>query len=486
MNGILLTLPIFLPLVVGLISYFIPFHTDASRRWFYGVLICATSALAWLTVLTNDGTDFTLLRFTETLVITLRVDGASRLFAALSATLWPFTMVYAWDYMRHEKHLDMFWAFFTAAFGITLGIAFSGNMMTMYLFYELLTLSTIPLVMQAATKQAIRAGVKYAAYSMTGAALAFIGLVFLISNDAQSFVLGGHMSAFSGDLQLLLTIFVLSFVGFGTKAAIFPMHAWLPSAAVAPTPVTALLHAVAVVKSGAFACIRLVYYTFGTEVLQGTWAQHTVMVLTLITILYASCMSIKQRHFKRRLAYSTVSNLSYILFAITLMTAQSLLAAWLHLLFHSVIKILAFFAAGSVLHYAHREYVGDLEGLGRLMPVTFGCFTVSACALTGVPPFNGFVSKWYIGLAAMESGSLLQLLGFGVLLISALLTAIYMFQIVLHGWFPRTDHPLPAPDSAHEANWKMTAPMAVLAAGCIVLGIAPQWLIDIIGKVVGV
>ncbi len=486
MNGILLTLPIFVPLVVGLASYFIPFRTESSRRWFYGVLICTTSVLAWLTVLTNNGEALTLLRFTETLDITLRVDGASRLFAALSATLWPFTMVYAWDYMRHEKHLDMFWAFFTAAFGITLGIAFSGNMMTMYLFYELLTLSTIPLVMQAATKQAIRAGVKYAAYSMTGAALAFIGLVFLIRNDAQDFVLGGHLVSYGGSAQLLLTIFVLSFVGFGTKAAIFPMHAWLPSAAVAPTPVTALLHAVAVVKSGAFACIRLVYYTFGTQVLLGTWAQHTVMVLTLITILYASCMSIKQRHFKRRLAYSTVSNLSYILFAITLMTAQSLLAAWLHLLFHSVIKILAFFAAGAVLHYAHREYVGDLEGLGRLMPVTFACFTVSACALTGVPPFNGFLSKWYIGLAAMESGSLLHLLGFGVLLISALLTAIYMFQIVLHGWFPRTDHPLPAPDSAHEAGWKMTVPMAVLSAGCIVLGLAPQWLIDIIGKVVGV
>jgi multicomponent Na+:H+ antiporter subunit D len=485
MNKILLTLPIFLPLVVGLASYFIRFKTETARRWFYGLLICGTSALVWVAVLTNNGDSLTLLRFTDTLDITLRMDGASRLFAALSATLWPFTMVYAWDYMHHEKHLDMFWAFFTAAFGITLGIAFSANLMTMYLFYELLTLSTIPLVMQAATRQAIRAGVKYAAFSMTGAALAFIGLVFLIRNDAQDFVLGGHLASYGGSMTLLLTVFVLSFVGFGTKAAIFPMHSWLPSAAVAPTPVTALLHAVAVVKSGAFACIRLVYYTFGTKLLQGSWAQKAVLALALLTILFASCMSLKQRHFKRRLAYSTISNLSYILFAVALMTTQALLAAWLHLLFHSVIKILAFFAAGAILHYAKREYIHHLEGLGPMMPVTFACFTVSACALTGVPPFNGFVSKWHIGLAAMECG-IWGILGFGVLLISALLTAIYMFQIVLHGFFPSKDHPLPEPGSVREANWKMTVPMAVLAIGCIVLGIAPHWLIDIIGKVVGV
>ena len=485
MNKILLTLPVFLPLVVGLASYFIRFKHETARRWFYGLLICGTSALVWVAVLSNNGEALTLLRFTDTLDITLRMDGASRLFAALSATLWPFTMVYAWDYMHHEKHLDMFWAFFTAAFGITLGIAFSANLMTMYLFYELLTLSTIPLVMQAATKLAIRAGVKYAAFSMTGAALAFIGLVFLIRNDAQDFVLGGHLASYGGSMTLLLTVFVLSFVGFGTKAAIFPMHSWLPSAAVAPTPVTALLHAVAVVKSGAFACIRLVYYTFGTELLQGSWAQKAVLALALLTILFASCMSLKQRHFKRRLAYSTISNLSYILFAVALMTTQALLAAWLHLLFHSVIKILAFFAAGAILHYAKREYIHHLEGLGPMMPVTFACFTVSACALTGVPPFNGFVSKWHIGLAAMDCG-IWGILGFAVLLISALLTAIYMFQIVLHGFFPSKDHPLPEPGSVREANWKMTVPMAVLAIGCIVLGIAPHWLIDIIGKVVGI
>ena len=484
MNGIYLCLPVFLPIAAGFAGYFIHFKRESVRRTYYGVLICLTTLLAWLAILNCDGSSFTLLQFTDKLTVTLRMDGAAKIFAGLSATLWPFTMVYAYDYMKHEGHLGMFWAFFTASFGVTLGIAFAANMMTMYLFYELLTLATLPLVMQPMTKKAIKAGVRYAAYSMTGAALAFIGLVFLITQGAQDFTPGGHLASYEGSMSLLFSIFVLAFVGFGVKAAIWPLHAWLPAAAVAPTPVTALLHAVAVVKAGAFACIRLTYYAFGTDILRGSWAQYTVMVLTLITILYGSCMSVKQRHFKRRLAYSTVSNLSYILFAASIMSPEGLVAAFLHLIFHSVVKIMAFFTAGSVLHYAHREYVDELEGLGKYMPVTFGCFTVAACALTGIPPFNGFVSKWYIALAAVHSYDTLSIIGFGVLLVSALLTAIYMFQVAVKAWFPhRGALPIPA-GTAKESGLLMTVPMVILAAACLLLGLFPQWLLDIIREAV--
>ena len=412
------------------------------------------------------------------------MDGAAKLFAGLSASLWPFTMVYAWDYMKHEGHKPMFWAFFTASFGVTLGIAFAANMMTMYLFYELLTLATIPLVMHAMTRQAIHAGVKYAAYSIAGAALAFIGMVFLIVNDAQEFVPGGHLAEYTGSMELLLSVFVLAFVGCGVKAAIWPMHSWLISAAVAPTPVTALLHAVAVVKAGAFACIRLTYYAFGTDVLRGTWGQYTVMALAMITLVFGSAMALKQRHFKRRLAYSTVSNLSYILFAAAVMTPAGELAAFLHLIVHSVVKIMAFFCAGSVLHYAHREYVSELEGLGKRMPLTFACFTAAACALTGIPPFNGFVSKWYIGLAAVGEGSTASYLGFIAILISALLTAIYMFQVVVKAWFPTDGTVLPTKESAHEAGPFMIVPMLILAALCLLMGLFPDILLNAIREAV--
>lgn len=484
MNGILLLLPVFLPLVLGLLSYFLPIRSESCRRLVYGVLILGTTALAWAAILLCDDGTFTLLHFSHRLTIAFRMDGAARLFAGLSATLWPFTMLYGFDYMRREKHLHMFWAFFTASFGVTLGIAFSANMMTMYLFYELLTLATLPLVMQPMTKAAKRAGIKYLVYSISGAALAFIGLVFLAIHDAVDFTLGGHLAGYDGDMSMLLAVFALSFVGFGVKAAIWPLHGWLPSAAVAPTPVTALLHAVAVVKAGAFACIRLIYYAFGTEILVGTWAQQAVMTLTLITILFASCMSVKQRHFKRRLAYSTVSNLSYILFAATIMTLPALTAAFLHLIVHSVVKILAFFTAGAVLHYSHREYVHQLEGLGKRMPVTFVCYTVAACALTGVPPFNGFVSKWYMALAAVDTYQPLPIIGFGVLLVSALLTAIYMFQIAVRAWFPRHSAPAIPEGSVHEAGWQMLVPMVVLAAACLLMGLMPQGLLDLIREAV--
>lgn len=483
MNGMLLCLALFLPMAAGIASYVLPLG-DTARRRFCSAAIFATTIIAWLAIILCGNEEFLLLRFTDSLVFSLRMDGAAKLFVGLSATLWPFTTVYAWDYMKHEGHLPMFWAFFTASFGITLGIACAANMVTMYLFYELLTLATIPLVMHAMTKKAIAAGIKYALYSIAGAALAFVGLVFLIVNDANDFVMGGHFANYGGNMTVLLTVFSLAFVGCGVKAAIWPLHSWLPTAAVAPTPVTALLHAVAVVKAGAFACIRLVYYAFGTEVLRGTWGQYVVMALAVITLVFGSAMSLKQTHFKHRLAYSTVSNLSYILFACALMTPEGLVASWVHLIVHSVVKIMAFFCAGSVLHYAHREYVHELDGIGRRMPLTFIAFTVAACALTGVPPFNGFVSKWYIALASVGEGSIWATLGFVGLLISALLTAIYMFQVVIKAWFPAKDVPAIEAGSAHEAGPMMTVPILILAALCLLMGLFPQSLLDIIREAV--
>ena len=309
--------------------------------------------------------------------------------------------------------------------------------------------------------------------------------MFLAIHDAVDFTLGGHLAGYDGDLSMLLAVFALSFVGFGVKAAIWPLHGWLPSAAVAPHPVTALLHAVAVVKAGAFACIRLIYYSFGTEVLAGTWAQQLALLLPIITICIRLLYVPEAAAFQAAAGLSTVSNLSYILFAAALMTTQALAASFLHLIVHSVVKIMAFFTAGAVLHYAHREYVPQLEGLARYMPVTFACFTAAACAPDGHPPFNGFVSKWYIARAAVDIGGWLPLVGFAALLVSALLTAVYMFQVVLKAWFPGRTPPAIPEGSAHEAGWMMTVPTAVLAAACLVMGLFPQWLLDVIGKAVG-
>ncbi|MEG1743676.1 MAG: proton-conducting transporter membrane subunit, partial [Clostridia bacterium] len=290
--------------------------------------------------------------------------------------------------------LNVFYMFYTLTFGTTLGIAMSENLLTMYFFYELLTLVTLPLVIHPMTKKSSKAGRTYLYLSLAGSAFAFIGLVLLISNTGSAeFVLGGIMNGKADNLNIF--IYFLTFMGFGVKAVIFPVHIWLPQTTVAPTPVTALLHAVVVVKSGVFAIIRITYYNYGADYLRGTWAQTVCLIIVIFTILFGSVMSVKERHFKRRLAYSTISNLSYVLFGALLMTTAGFAAALLHMLFHAIIKICAFFCTGNVKYMTEREYCFQLDGLGKKMPLTFAAFTISAFALTGVPLFCGFVSKWY-------------------------------------------------------------------------------------------
>lgn len=481
MNELFLIIPVFLPIISGAILYFIPFKNQKQRNAYVISVLLASSVAVWLAAFLVPENTFTLLHFTDDLAFSLRLDGAGKIFSCLSATLWPITAVYAFDYMKHEEHHQMFYCFFVMAFGATMGIAMAENILTMYLFYEMLTLTTIPLVAHGMTKKHNRAARKYMFYSIGGAAFAFAGVVFLIVNGAESFTLGGNL-VYAYDKVLSEVIYLFAFLGFGVKAAIFPFHRWLPTASVAPTPVTALLHAVAVVKAGAFALIRLTYYAYGTEILQGSWVKYTVMALSIFTILYGSVNALRQKHFKRRLAYSTISNLSYICFAVTLMSPVGLIAAFCHLIFHSIIKIGAFFVAGSVLHYSNREYVPQLEGIGRKMPLTFGCFTVFALSLTGIPPFCGFFSKWYISIAALITENPLAIIGVVVLLISALLTAIYMISPIIKAFFPRKDIELNL-DGVKEAKFTMLIPMMICAALCIIIGLFVNVPVDIIMEV---
>ncbi len=484
MNELFLIIPVFLPIILGAILFFIPFKSQKQRNIYVLTALLASSVAVWLAAFLVPENSFTILQFTDDLSFSLKLDGAGKIFSCLSATLWPLTAIYAFDYMKHEEHHQMFYCFFIMAFGTTMGIAMAENILTMYLFYEMLTLTTIPLVAHGMTKKHNRAARKYMVYSIGGAAFAFSGVAFLILNGAGTFRLGGNIVTVENE-ALAQVIYLFAFMGFGVKSAIFPFHGWLPTASVAPTPVTALLHAVAVVKAGAFALIRLTYYAYGTSFLQGSWVQYTVMAFSIFTILYGSVSALKQKHFKRRLAFSTVSNLSYIGFATTLMTPAGLIAAFCHLIFHSVIKINAFFAAGSVLHNSEREYVPQLEGIGKKMPWTFGFFTISALALTGIPPFCGFFSKWYISTSALETNNVLATIGVVVLLISALLTAIYMLSPVVKAFFPRENAEINL-DGVKEAKPAMLIPMGICAGLCIVMGIFVKFPVEIIGEVLGI
>ena len=357
MSANIMMIAVLLPVLAGVLIPFIPFK---KRIWMMGYIefmVLLTSVLTLFMLLNPPQENFVLFRFTGNLSISFRLDGLGMVFAGILASLWPLATLYSVEYMKHEGHEKYFFMFYVMTYGVTLGIALAEDILTMYFFYEMLTLVTLPLIMHTLSREAILASRTYLYYSLGGAAFAFIGMIFVLTYGTTSvFVPGGVMDMASlGDkTNLLLIIYVLCFCGFSVKAAMWPFSSWLPKAGVAPTPVTALLHAVAVVKAGAFTIIRVTYYSFGTKLLKGTWAQTVVMVLVIITIVYGCSRALKETHIKRRLAWSTVSNLSYILFGVVLMTPLGLVGALSHMVFHAVMKICSFFCAVLRTHFKFR------------------------------------------------------------------------------------------------------------------------------------
>jgi multicomponent Na+:H+ antiporter subunit D len=481
-----LTLPILVPMLLGIGLLVIQPKDRKVRNTYIMATVIATAVLSGACIVLTylQGSDLLaciLVRFSESFSISLRIDGVSMVYGAIVSALWPLITIYALDYMSHEGHESRFFGFWLIAFGVVLGIAYSEDFLSLYLFYELLTLTTLPLVMHAMDEKARYAGRKYLIYSLSGAAFAFIGIVFLLNYGVGhlNFTYGGvlDMNRVAGNEQTLLVVFVGAFFGFGVKAAIFPFHGWLPDASVAPTPVSALLHAVAVVKAGAFAVLRLIYFGYGAEFLRGTWAQTVVMGATIATIVYGSARALRTPHLKRRLAFSTVSNLSYILFALTLMSPAGLLGGLTHMVYHAVIKITMFCCAGAIIHKSGREYVYELENFGRVMPVVFITFTVSSFALIGLPPLGGFAGKWMISEGAVASGNPLAYVGIGALILSTLLTTLYLMTIVVRAYFPIGKLDAEALEMIHDPGKAMTVPLVLLTTAGMMLALCSDRVI---------
>ena len=413
-----------------------------------------------------------------------------KIFSGMVSVLWPLATLYAFSYMEHAKKKPIYFMFYTFTYAIVLGISFSANMETLYLFYECLTLATLPLIIQPMTKQSKKAGRIYMYLSLAGSALAFFGMMFLLkyttgTDISTDFVRGGNLVLLEGPTSSLRFAYFIAFMGFGVKSAIFPLHMWLPLAGAAPTPTTALLHAVAVVKSGVFALMRLTYYAFPLELVSDTWVQTVTMCLAIFTIVYGSSKALKETHFKRRLAYSTISNLSYIVFGITLMSEFGLQAAVLHLLFHSICKITLFFSCGIVMHKAEVNYIYELDGLGKKMPITFICFFVSALSLTGIPLFAGFISKYYLATAAINANSTLAILGIVALIISALLTAIYSLSVPFRAFiYEPKEINKEAYEIAKDGDIKFSLPIVVFSILCVVFGLFSSGLVELIKSLV--
>lgn len=486
MNLLMLMIPILLPVIGGAILPLFHFQNRKCRQW-YVMAIILTTSIATFFVLGNrpEGT-LLAINLAGHLEVSFHIDGLGSVFAGLVAALWPFATLYSFEYMKHEEKEDKFFSFYTMTYGITIGIAFAANLMTLYMFYEMLTLVTLPLVMHQMNKKSIHAGRKYIFYSIGGAAFAFIGFIFILHyGNGIAFKYGGvlNLSKVGDKTNLLLFVYVLATLGFGVKAAIFPLHGWLPIASVAPTPVTALLHAVAVVKAGAFAIMRITYYSFGTDFLNGTWAQNVILILAIVTILFGSGRAIKEQHLKRRLAYSTISNLSYIIFAVALMTPLGLVAGLTHMVCHAVIKITLFFCGGAIYYKTKMEYVHEIRGIGKKMPVTMACFTVAALGLIGIPPLAGFVSKWNIAIAATYVDNSLAMVGIFAILLSALLTVVYLFSVIIKAYFPARDFDVATLNGCEDPNWNMKLPLIVFSIAIVILGFCSIPMVTYFSKI---
>ena len=458
MNPIFPLIAILLPIVGGALMPPLKIREGTPLRIYVACVTVATSLLCWAMLLFCPEERVELIAFTDALQLAVKLDALSRFFLGIIATLWPLTVLYGFSYMQGEERQRTFFTFFTIAFGVTIGVASSANLFTLYCFYELLTLSTAPLVMHTRTRDAIRAARTYFVFCLGGAAFGFVALVY--------YTISGGAVERSAMTQFF---YLLGFFGFGAKAAVFPLHIWLPRASVAPTPVTALLHAVAVVKSGVFAIIRLTYFAYGTEALKGSFAQYVAMGFAVFTIVYGAAQAVREGHLKRRLAWSTVANLSYILFGVLLMTERGLSAGLQHMAYHAGFKILAFFCAGAVLKWTGREHVRELDGLGLRMPVTFTLFTIAALNLVGIPPFTGFLSKWSLLTAAAAAGTVEGYVGAGTILTAALLTAVYCLTAVRRAFFPDREADLSGLGMVHEADAMMLIPMCIIAAGLLVM-----------------
>ena len=465
------------PILAGILLPVWQCRDRRTREVYVMIASCVTTLLSLYALYGSLGTPpVVLLRLNDHLSVAFQVDGLACVFALMVSLLWPLACLYGLEYMSREGGEDRFFVFYLAAFGVVLGIAFAANILTMYFFYELLTLITLPLVMHSMDGKARYAGKVYLVYSMSGAALGFVSMVFLLQHGGDMFRFGGTMAGVLND-NILLVAYVLGFFGFGVKAAVFPGHKWLLRASVAPTPVTALLHAVAVVKAGVFAVIRLTWYGFGPELIRGTWAHGLILLAAMLTIVLGSSKALQTQHLKRRLAWSTISNLSYVLLGVATLTTAGLVAGLTHMVFHAVLKITLFFGVGAVHYKMHRDFVPDIEGCGPLMPVVFTTFTVASLGLMGVPPLPGFSSKWMLASACGGLETVLGHLGMAALILSAVLTALYLMQIAMLAFFPRRNRAISVriPKRARQdPNWHMTLPLAVLALGSVILGVAAK------------
>jgi multicomponent Na+:H+ antiporter subunit D len=466
-------------LVTGLITFFLREEQALLRGWLNmlgaGLKVVLVGWLMWGVL--ERGLDYET-RFSIGLGfdILLRVDLLSLLLVALSTVLWFATTAYAIGYLRGYRRLNRFFGFFSICVTASVGVALAGNLFTFFIFYEFLTLSTYPLVVHTGTPTVMRAGRTYLAYTLTGGTLLLIGAVGVnVLTGPTDFTPGGVMAGFiEGNTFALRVLFVVLIAGLGVKAALVPLHGWLPIAMVAPAPVSALLHAVAVVKAGAFGIVRVVHDVYGIGTASELGVLPPLMALASVTIIYGSLRALRQMEIKRMLAYSTVSQVSYITLGAAMFGVTATIGSLVHLIHQGLMKVTLFFCAGIMEKHYGLTRIADVDGIARRLPLTTAAFTLAALGMIGVPPIAGFVSKWYLGLGGLEVGASWVI---AVLLVSSLLNAMYFLPVIYAAYFRDEKAPRTAKveggrlEAAGLLLWPTLATAALsLAAGVMAAG----------------
>lgn len=474
-------LSILIPILTGIYLLVRKEYTDRNHLLAVtgaGFILTGLSVIC--TIMLAGNTPFTLFYLTKTLPVMFAVDEMGILFSLMTLVIYICAGFFSFEYMKHEAKEKRYYGFYLIVFGILNALCFAGNLVTFYLFFEMLTLSSMPLVLHNGSREAVMAGLKYMFYSLCGAYMSLFGIYFIYHNsDTLKFTAGGVLNETTGSYGGILLVAALAMIiGFGVKAGMFPMHAWLPTAhPVAPAPASAVLSAV-IVKAGVLGIIRVIYYIFGTAFLRGTWVQTTWLILTLITVFMGSMLAYREPVLKKRLAYSTVSQLSYILFGLATMGTEAVTGSLLHVLAHGLIKATLFLCAGAIIYTTGKTRVEELRGIGKEMPLTMWCYTIVSLGLIGIPPTGGFVSKWYLATGSLSAAiPVFRWLGPAILLVSALLTAGYLLPLTIQGFLPGADYDY-SDLKKREPSLFMTIPIVIMTILSVLIGLFPTQLVD--------
>ena len=475
----LILLTILLPLVLGVYLYF----RKIENRNLKNIIIASVIALVVIIniLLTFFTGRFNLFKFSNHLEVGFMIDGLGSFFSIAISIIWLLVTIYSFEYMKHEENEDKFYCFYLLTFASLMGMCYAKNLISAYVFFELVSLCSFPLVMHSKTKESIKAAMKYLFYSLGGAFIALMGVVMLsVPYGIRDFTFGGYIvynpvcSSCMGSIPYHSIAVTLCVIGFGAKAGMFPLQSWLPTAhPVAPSNASALLSGV-ITKAGVFLIIRTLYFVANPSVIVGTVFHYVLVILALITIILGSVMAWSCKDIKKRLAYSSVSQISYILLGLFMFNEVALAGSLIHVLAHMCIKVTLFLVAGAMIYKTHKRNVDDLNGIGKVMPIVMVCFSIASLGLVGVPPLSGFYSKWFIASGALETSlGALKYIACAVLLVSAILTAAYLLPIMIKGFFVKDVEVV-----KNEPNKLMTIPLIILVSLVFLVGMFSGYIIE--------